>query len=157
MSNPTAIENAVISSVVPSALRPYAKALVLAVPVVGTAWATLVRGTPSPVTVIDFVIAVLGVLGVYFVPLLKGKWESGLKTGVAAGAAVLTAAVAALGNGGVQGWIAFAAAALGAVLVEVVDNVPNAAPVIRAVETDVKAFIAQVPPLPSAGQVDPEH
>ena len=128
----------------PSPLKPYAKALAAAVPALITAYSTLQSGHIGVVTVIQFIIAVLTVGGVYFVPLLKGGWVSGAKTGVAILGAVLSAGVAAFGNGGTQGWFSFGTAALAALLVEIVDNVPNAAPVVAAVQPLVDVAEAAV-------------
>lgn len=128
----------------PSPLKPYAKALAAAVPALITAYGVLQSGHIGTVTVIQFIVSVLTVGGVYFVPLLKGKWKSGAKTGVAIVGAVLSAGVAAFGGGGTQGWFSFGTAALAALLVEIVDNVPNAAPVIGAARPLLAAAEAAV-------------
>lgn len=122
-----------VINMVPSPLKPYAKALVAAVPPVLTAWAVLQSGDVTTVSVLQFIVAVLTVAGVYLVPLTPdGKWESGLKVGVAVAGAAISAGLAAFGDGGPQGWIGFGSAALAAILVGVVDNVPNAQPAIAA-------------------------
>lgn len=155
---PVTAELTAAEAFVPSALRPYAKALVAAVPALLTAFGVLQSGHVGVVSVIQFLLSVLGVGAVYGVPLLKGRWESGAKTGVAAVIAVLSAAVAGFGNGGTQGWLGFGSAALAAVLVEIVDNVPNVSrnllPIAHGVE-QVAAAVAKVP-LPTVDQVSVE-
>lgn len=155
----------------PSPLRPYAKALVSAVPPLIVAWGVLTSGDLTAITVIQFVLAVVTTGSVYFIPALPlGKWEAGLKTVVAAVGAILSAGIAAFGGGGAEGWIGFAGAALAALLVEIVDNVPNAAQGVQiateaakgvapAVFGDGSASIGSAPSkaaLPTVDEIDPQ-
>jgi hypothetical protein len=143
----------------PSPFRPYAKALIAAAPPLFAAFGVLQAGHYTAVAVLQFILAVVTTAGVYFVPALPvGKWEAASKTIVAGVGAVLSAGLAAFGGGGLEGWIGFGTAALAAVLVEVVDNVPNAAhevlPIASAVE-QVAGAISKVP-LPEPHEVSAE-